>query len=86
MLLEMAPVYFIVLDTDEDKPDSDIEYSELASFDQYRTVQQQWFGEVLYSKDCLSVAFRIVLMHIPPYGTDWHGERDVRAKFLPILK
>jgi Icc-related predicted phosphoesterase len=80
-----GPVFFIVLDGGEDKPDSDIEYSELACFDQYRTEQQHWLDQVLKTPECLSAAFRVVIIHIPPYGTDWHGARDIREKFVPLL-
>ena len=38
-ILRTGPVCFIVLDTGEDKPDSDIEYSNIADFDAYRTQQ-----------------------------------------------
>ncbi len=80
-----GPAYFIVLDSGEDKPDSDIEYADLACFDKYRTEQQHWLSNILNSTECQSTKYKIVFMHIPPFGTDWHGEREVKTKFLPIL-
>ena len=40
--LRQGPVYFILLDTGEDKPDSDIEYSDIVDYDNYRTEQAEW--------------------------------------------
>jgi predicted MPP superfamily phosphohydrolase len=77
--------FFIVLDSGEDKPDSDIEYSGLAQFDAYRTEQQEWLKNVLKSEDFLSAKYKIVFVHIPPAHSDWHGTNEVREKFLPIL-
>jgi predicted phosphodiesterase len=79
-----GPVFFIVLDSGEDKPDSDIEYSGLAQFDAYRTEQQEWLQDVLKSDACQSAKYRVVIVHIPPLETDWHGTIEVWEKFLPI--
>lgn len=81
----VGPVYFIVLDSGEDKPDSDIEYSELACYDEYRTEQKEWLEKIVQSPDFKSAPFRIALIHIPPLGTDWHGALDIRHKMLPVL-
>lgn len=78
-------VFFIILDGGEDKPDSDIEYSDLAQFDNYRTEQAQWLEKIIQDKDCKEAKFRVVVIHIPPYGTDWHGAQDIRKKFMPVL-
>ncbi len=43
--LRHGPVHFLILDGGEDKPDSDIEYSELARFDSYRSEEQKWIEE-----------------------------------------
>ncbi|MDR3194393.1 MAG: metallophosphoesterase [Tannerella sp.] len=80
-----GPVLFIVLDSGEDKPDSDIEYSGLSQFDAYRGEQQAWLKTVLQSDDFRTAAYRMVIVHIPPVDSDWHGSIDVREKFLPIL-
>ncbi|MDR0384741.1 MAG: metallophosphoesterase [Prevotellaceae bacterium] len=80
-----GPVYFIVLDSGEDKPDSDIEYYGLAQFDAYRTEQRQWLKDELQSESFRSAPYRVVIIHIPPVGSDWHGTVEVRKKFLPLL-
>ncbi len=82
---QAGPVFFIMLDSGEDKPDSDIEYSELAHFDTYRTEQARWLESVVASSEFQQAAFRVVIMHIPPVSSSWHGTRDVTRKFIPIL-
>ncbi|MDR2651701.1 MAG: metallophosphoesterase [Prevotellaceae bacterium] len=80
-----GPVYFIVLDSGEDKPDSDIEYYGLAQFDDYRTQQQEWLKKELQSEAFRSAPYKVVIMHIPPVESGWHGSLDVQKKFLPLL-
>lgn len=80
-----GPVCFIVLDCGEDKPDSDIEYSELAQFDAYRSEQAAWLEKIVQTEEYLSALYRLVILHIPPYGSDWHGARDLKQKMVPIL-
>ena len=75
-----------MLDCCEDKPDSDIEYSELAQFDAYRTEQQEWLKNEIERQDFKSAPHKIVVIHIPPVGSDWHGPRDIRRKILPVLR
>lgn len=82
---QAGPVFFIVLDSGEDKPDSDIEYSELAYFDAYRSEQAEWLEWVVSSNEFRQAAFRIVIMHIPPTASTWHGTKEVTQKFIPIL-
>lgn len=83
--LRHGPVHFLILDGGEDKPDSDIEYSELARFDSYRSEEQKWIEEQVNDPLFLSAPFRVVIMHIPPTGSSWHGTKDVAAKLLPAL-
>ncbi len=80
-----GPVFFLVLDGGEDKPDSDIEYSELAHFDSYRTEESEWIKDVINQPEFKSAKFRVVIMHIPPTGSTWHGTQDIAEKFLPLL-
>ncbi|MDR2815078.1 MAG: metallophosphoesterase family protein [Proteiniphilum sp.] len=80
-----GPVFFLVLDSGEDKPDSDIEYSELSQFDNYRDEQKEWIETVITTSEFRSAPFRIVIMHIPPAGSTWHGTQDIARKFLPLL-
>ena len=46
-----GPICFVVLDTGEDKPDSDIEYAGITVYDEYRTEQAEWLRRVLDSKE-----------------------------------
>tara|TARA_R110002049_G_scaffold240425_1_gene413816 strand:+ start:53574 stop:54713 length:1140 start_codon:yes stop_codon:yes gene_type:complete len=80
---------FIILDSGEDKADSDIEYSGFADFDAYRSEQAKWLSEVVKSDAFKNAEHKIAFMHIPPYdhnrGQEWHGDLEVRSKFVPIL-
>lgn len=80
-----GPVQFIMLDGGEDKPDSDIEYSELSQYDAYRTKQQQWLEKLVETAEYKEALYRVVVIHIPPLGSTWHGTLDLQRKFLPIL-
>ncbi|MDR2382640.1 MAG: metallophosphoesterase, partial [Prevotellaceae bacterium] len=80
-----GPVYFVVLDSGEDKPDSDIEYYGLAQFDAYRSEEQKWLEKELQSESFRNAPYKVVIMHIPPAGSNWHGALDVQKKFLPLL-
>ena len=80
-----GPVQFIVLDGGEDKPDSDFEYSDLAQFDAYRTKQQAWLKGIVETPEYKDALYRVVVIHIPPVGSTWHGTMELQRKFLPIL-
>lgn len=80
-----GPIQFLILDGGEDKPDSDIEYSELANFDSFRTDEKKWLEKTIKEPDFQSAPFRVVVFHIPPVGSTWHGARDIAEKFLPLL-
>ena len=81
--------FFIVLDSGEDKPDSDIEYSGMADFDSYRSEQAKWLSKIVETDEFKKSEHKIVFMHIPPFleerGDEWHGEIEIRNKFVPIL-
>ncbi len=81
-----GPLFVIVLDCGEDKPDSDIEYSELARFDEYRSEQGDWLGKELSSDAFKNSPQKLVVVHIPPVGSDWHGSNDLKRQILPLLK
>ncbi len=83
-IFRQGPVCFIVLDSGEDKPDSDIEYYGITDFDSYRSEQALWLKEVLQSRLFKEAPFKIAVMHIPPLR-GWHGEVDVADKFVPLL-
>ncbi len=79
-------VHFIVLDSGEDKEDSSKEYSGLVAFDAYRRKQADWLREDIRSDPCRTADFRVALFHMPTYGgNDWHGERQIRELWSPLL-
>ena len=86
-LVRQGPVCFVVLDTGEDKPDSDLEYSGITDYDNYRTEQANWLTEAVKSKDFIEAKFRVVIAHMPPNSGRnlWHGQKEVLEKFVPIL-
>jgi len=79
-----GPVYFIALDCGEDKPDSDIEYAGINVYDQYRSEQAEWLRKIVATDEFKTAPFKLVTVHMPPFA-GWHGECDIREKFLPIL-
>lgn len=83
-IVRQGPVCFVVLDSGEDKPDSDIEYSGITAYDQYRTEQAEWLKGALKQKEFTEAPFKVVICHIPPFG-GWHGEQEVKEKFIPLL-
>jgi len=79
-------VHFIVLDSGEDKPDSNKEYYGLAAFDAYRIEQAQWLAADAQSPSFKQAKFRIAFFHMPPYGgNNWHGETHLRTLWSPIF-
>ena len=85
--LRQGPVFFIFLDTGEDKPDNDIEYSGIVDYDNYRTEQAEWLKTVKDDPDFQSACFRVVVAHMPTRKilNDWHGPQDCLKKFTPVL-
>jgi predicted phosphodiesterase len=82
-----GPVFFIALDTGEDKEDNHEAYYGLAAFDPFREQQAAWLSQVLQSKEARSAAYRVVLMHIPPFHSgDWHGTMHCRKCFTPVFE
>lgn len=80
-----GPVFFIVMDGGEDKPDTDIEYHGLAAFDQYRENQINWLKETLNSEEFKQAPIKIAVMHVPPIRSTWHGPIQVKKHFIPLL-
>jgi Icc-related predicted phosphoesterase len=83
-LLRRGPVCFVVLDCGEDKPDSDMEYSGIVAFDQYRDAERDWLREAIKSPEFIDAPFKVAIVHMPPFG-GWHGEDEVWSKFVPLL-
>jgi len=72
-----GPVHLIVLDTGEDKPDNNQEYSGLLADTPYREEEYKWFQNLSSTDTRLADApFRIVLMHQPKWGwTNGEGKK-----------
>lgn len=83
-IFRRGPVCFIVLDSGEDKPDSDIEYSGICDFDRYRTEEAAWLKDALKKDICRSAQYRVAIIHIPPTDS-WYGSKEVARLFVPLL-
>lgn len=86
--MRQGPVFFIFLDTGEDKPDTDIDYSGITDYDYYRTEQARWLESVVNSDEFKQAPYKIVVGHMPPKSWKnemWHGPLEVLQKFVPIL-
>ena len=82
-----GPVYFICLDTGEDKPDDDIEYAGITDYDSYRSEQAAWLKTLPSDPLYQSARWRIVVAHMPTIDdpSSWHGQMDCLKKFTPVL-
>ena len=81
-----GPAAFIVLDSGEDKPDSDIEYGGTAAYDAYRAQMAEWLKEAVKSEEFRSAPVKIVLLHIPfEKGEGWYGNNELKRLLLPLL-
>ncbi|TDE28221.1 MULTISPECIES: FN3 domain-containing metallophosphoesterase family protein [Flavobacterium] len=83
---EWGPVFTVVLDTGEDKPDNHQVYGGIVGFDDYRKEQRKWAEEVMRSKAFKKAKFRVVMMHIPHFHSDEeHGTMHCRQLFAPLF-
>ena len=81
-----GPVAFIVLDSGEDKPDSDLEYGGTAAYDAYREQLAQWLKQAIQSDDIRTAPVKIALLHVPfEKGKGWYGSNELKRLFVPIL-
>lgn len=79
-------VFWIYLDSGEDKPDDHEVYAGLSDYDAYRVEQSRWLAAVMESEAYKQAKFKVVVMHIPPYHSDdWHGTLHCRAQFSPLF-
>ena len=78
----------IILDSGEDKPDTDRAYAGIAAFDKYRKEQAEWLKEIVKSEKYQQTKHKIVMLHIPPsipqHQMGYAGDH-VREIFMPIL-
>ena len=81
-----GPVAFVVLDSGEDKPDSDIEYGGTAAYDAYREQMAEWLKEAVKSEEFRSAPVKIALLHSPfDKGVGWYGNNELKRLLLPTL-
>ncbi len=82
-----ANVYFIILDSGEDKEDDHVEYSGLANFEVYRTQQAKWLEKAIEGEAFLKAVFRIALIHMPVFlpGNKQKGVADAERKWGHLL-
>jgi predicted MPP superfamily phosphohydrolase len=83
---QWGPMYAIVLDSGEDKPDDNPEYFGLADFDRYRRMQAEWLKEEVKKKAFKKAKYKVVFSHIPLYNAgEWHGTVHCREVWGDIL-
>ncbi len=83
----VGPIRLVVLDSGEDKHDSNKEYFGLADFDRYRSKQQAWLAREIESTAFKQARYRVVVHHIPPMADPvWHGPDDCFQKWVPLYK
>ena len=82
---KQGPVFFIIMDGGEDKPDNDIEYLGTGAFDAYREEEAAWLQQVVASQEFKTAPFKVVVIHVPPTQSTWHGPLHTKKMFVPIL-
>jgi len=83
-LQHVAGIDFLFIDTGEDKPDEDIEYSGIVNYDQYREEEARWLRGLRESKQVGKYPL-IVFSHIPPTLQKWHGPYHLQKTLMPEL-
>ena len=54
-------------------------------YDIYRQKEAKWLQSVVESEEFKAAAVKIVIIHVPPKSTGWHGEAEIARLFAPIL-
>ena len=83
-LQHVAGIDFLFIDTGEDKPDEDIEYSGIVNYDQYREEEARWLRGLRESKQVGKHPL-VVFSHIPPTLQKWHGPYHLQKTLMPEL-
>ncbi len=79
-------VFFVALDSGEDKTDTDLSYAGLNDFADYHRQQAAWLSTVFASQDYQKAAYRVVLVHIPPFiAADQDRFGTVSPEFAPVM-
>ncbi len=84
-IFNIGDVAIMLLESGEDKPDSDIEYSGLAYFDAWRNEQAEWLKEAVKASSFRNAGNKIVFLHMPPAAGNWHGTLHLDETLLPVL-
>ncbi|MGN0002196.1 MAG: metallophosphoesterase family protein [Sphingobacterium composti] len=81
-----GPIFWICLDSGEDKTDGSNEYFGLADYDKLRLEQRDWLLSIVKTKAYKKAKYRAVVMHMPPlHSGDWHGPTHCTKLFVPIF-
>lgn len=72
-------VFFIILDSGEDKSDDHPEYAGLVDFASYHQQQAEWLSEVFEEDDYQQAQYRVVFVHIPPFT-------EPTEEFSPVVE
>lgn len=83
-LQHIAGIDFLFLDSGEDKPDTDMEYSDIAAFDEYREREALWLKNLAKEERHKKYPL-IVFSHIPPAFGSWHGYYHLKETMVPTL-
>ena len=83
-LQHVAGVDFLFIDSGEDKPDEDIEYSGIVNYDQYREKQARWLRSLREEKKVGKYPL-VVFSHMPPTLENWHGPYHMQKTLTPEL-
>lgn len=81
----------VMLDTGEDKPDTQPVYAGMNCYDDYRMEQLEWLKREASTKKFKSAKHKIVLMHIPPLVTgdskiaEEHASIQLEKYFKPLF-
>ena len=80
-----GPACFIFLDSGEDKPDSDVRFYGLSTFDEFRREEARWLEQLVSTEEFKKAPVKIVFVHMPPSERGWHGTLEVERLFMPVL-
>lgn len=86
--LTIGNTRFVVLDSGEDKPDTEEVYAGLADFDYYRLKELEWLKKEVISEEFVNAQFKIVIVHMPVIKNkkNWYGMKFLAEHFGPVLK
>lgn len=77
---------FLILDCGEDKPDTSLEYNNLADYNAYREEQAEWVSQVTQSEIFKSSKNKMCILHMGLVGDDmWCGNLHLRSTLLSSL-